>query len=244
VPSGWVQVRENGSAGTRLYLTSGLDVNSLWAADLRAEYRPDERTRLSLTLTGISMSGSVTLAQNVDFNGATLASGTTLAAATTFPHWMAITLAGTRRVAKFADGELGVTAGLSFVALTFVLHGTLTPNSATRETQEDFVTQELPVPMLGAEYRTALGGRWRFEGRVLGGWLPWVNSLRQEGGTVNVTQTELQLAAEFRYALSRRVELTTDVRYTAFAQDEQSTEDGNQIVMRAAMIGAGAAWKF
>jgi len=83
------------------------------------------------------MSGSVSLTQNVDFNGATLAAGSTLSTATHFQNWMAITLAGTRRV-----------------------------------------------------------------------------------------------------------DLTTDIRYTALAQDEQSTEDGNQISMRAAMIGVGAAWKF
>jgi hypothetical protein len=243
-PTGWVQVRENAVAGTRLDFGAGLNVHSLWSADLRAEYRFDARTSLALTVTGLALDGSTTIPQDVNFNGTTLAAGTTLTTATGFPHWMALTLAATRRVAQFSTSDVRVSAGLSFVALTFVLHGTLTPTSATRETQEDFVTQELPVPVLGAEYHAALGGPWRFEGRIAGGWMPWVSSLRQEGGTVYLNQTMLQLGAGVRYALSRQVDLTSDARYDAFAQNEQSNEDGNQIVMRAVTLGIGVAWAF
>jgi len=244
VPTGWVQVRENAIAGTRLSFGPSLEVHALWAAELRGEFHPDARTRIALSLTSFTLDGSVTLPQNVDFNGATLEGGTTLATRTSFPHWLALTLTGTRDVAHPGAGAIGVTAGLSFVALTFVLEGTLAPASATRETQEDFVTQELPVPLLGAEYRAPIGERWRVEARVTGGWLPWVNSLRQEGGTVTITQTELQLAGLVRYAAARSLDVTGEVRFSTFAQDEQSTEDGNQISMRALTLGVGAAWRF
>jgi len=243
-PSGWVQVRENSVAGTRLEMGPTLDVHRIAAAELSATLHPGGPTRVEFSIASFTLDGTATPSRNIDFNGATLAAGAPLATRTDFPHYLAFTVTGTHDVAHPGNGALGVTAGLSFVALTFVLEGTLTPTSATRETQEDFVTQELPVPILGAEYRAPLGARWRFDARLTGGWLPWVNSLRQEGGTVTITQTELQGAVRFRYAASRSVGTWLEARATSFTQDEQSTEDGNQIVMRTFTIGAGVAWRF
>lgn len=244
VPTGWVQVRENAVAGTRLALGPALDVHSFYAAELSATLHPASATRVELSLASYTLRGSSTPADSVYFNGTTLAAGAPLATRTGFPHFLAITITGTHDVARIGEGELGVSAGLSFVALTFVLEGTLAPSSATRETQEDFVTQELPVPILGAVYRTPLGARWDLCARVSGGWLPWVNSLRKEGGTVTITQTELQARIEARYDATRALAITTEIRASAFAQDEQSMEDGNQIAMRTLTLGAGIAWRF
>ena len=244
VPSGWVQVRENSVDGTRLGVGPTLDVRRITAGEISATLHPDAPTRFELAITSLTLDGTATPPQNIDFNGATLAAGAPLATRTGFPHFLAFTVTGTHDVWHPGAGAFGITGGLSFVALTFVLEGTLTPTSATRETQEDFVTQELPVPFLGAEYRVPLGARWRFAARVSGGWLPWVSSLRSEGGTVSITQSELQGAAEFRYAAARTLDVTATLRASAFAQNEQSHEDGNQIVLRTATIGAGVAWRF
>jgi hypothetical protein len=243
-PTGYVQVRENTVQGTRLPFGSGLNVHAIWAADLELDYAPDPRTRLSLTITNFGLSGTTTLAQDTYFNGTTLQGGTALNTDTNFPDYIAFTITGERRIAQLGSGELSGTAGLSFVALTFVLHGTLAPSSATRETQEDFVTQELPVPELGVAYRAPLGSRARLELKLTGGWLPWVNSLRKEGGTVTVTQTAAQLEAGVRYDLTAALGLTGAVRLSSFNQDEQSTEDGNVISMRTATLGIGLAQRF
>jgi hypothetical protein len=244
VPSGYVQVRENAVAGTRLDLRDGLDVRALWAAELQVDYHPDPRTRLSLSVTSFGLSGQAALAQDTYFNGATLAAGSALDTRTQFPHYLAATITGARRIARLGAGELDGSVGLSFVALTFVLHGTLAAGSATHETQEDFITQELPEPELGAEYLLPLSGRARLDLRLTGGWLPWVNSLRQEGGVVTITQTALQFAAAARYDLTGSLTLTAALRLSSFAQDEQSTEDGNVIALRAATLGIGIAQRF
>ena len=244
VPTGWVQVRENTVVGTRLPFGSALDVHAIYAGVVSATLHPDGPTRIEMAITSFWLSGTSTPADSVHFNGTTLEAGAPLHTRTGFPHYLAITVTGTHDVAQFGGGAFGVTGGLSFVALTFVLEGTLTPTSATRETQEDFITQELPVPVLGAEYRLPLGARWRLDARLTGGWLPWVNSLRKEGGTVSITQTELQGVATFRYAASRAIDLTLEARASQFAQNEQSNEDGNQIAIRAVSLGAGAAWRF
>ncbi len=244
VPSGTVQVRENAVAGTRFTLGSGLDVRALWAAGMELDYRPDPRTRLSLELTSFGLSGTVTPAQETYFNGTTLAAGSPLTTATTFPHYLAATFTFARRVSRIGGGELSATAGFSFVALTFVLHGTLAPGSATRETQEDFVTQELPVPELGVAYDAPLAHRMALDMRLTGGWLPWVNSLRNEGGVVTITQTAVQLATTVRYALTPALGATGAVRLSSFSQNEQSGEDGNQFSMRAITVGIGLAQRF
>jgi hypothetical protein len=244
VPSGAVQVRENSVAGTRLTLGSGLDVHALWAAGIELDYRPDVRTRLSMELTSFGLSGTVTPTQDIYFNGTTLAAGSPLTTATTFPHYLAATFTFARRVARIGAGDLSATAGFSFVALTFVLHGTLAPGSATRETQEDFVTQELPVPELGVEYHAPLARRMTLDLRLTGGWLPWVNSLRKEGGVVTITQTAVQLATGVRYDITPALGVTGTARLSSFSQNEQSGEDGNQFAMRAVTVGVGLAQRF
>ena len=82
------------------------------------------------------------------------------------------------------------------------------------------------------------------EAAVAGGWLPWVNSLRKEGGTVTITQTECSASLGVRYALARAVSLEGALRYAGLAQNEQSGEDGNQIRISATTLAITAIGRF
>jgi hypothetical protein len=240
VPTGFVQVRENAVAGTRLDFRNSLAIHSLWAAAVEVDWLPDARTRISFAVTSVSLWGESVPSHDVYFNGTTLAAGSRLVTSTEFPNFVAATITGSRRIAGIGKGVLSGTAGVSFV----VLEGTLAPSSATRETKEDFYAQELPVPELGLDYRAPIGSRWQVDLSLTGGWLPWVNSLRKEGGTVTITQTAAQFTAESRYAVTPTFGVTGALRLSSFAQDEQSTEDGNVISMRTATVGIGLAQRF
>ncbi len=244
VPTGFVQVRENAVAGTRLDFRNSLAIHSLWAAAVEVDWLPDARTRISFAVTSVSLWGESVPSHDVYFNGTTLAAGSRLVTSTEFPNFVAATITGSRRIAGIGKGVLSGTAGVSFVVLEFVLEGTLAPSSATRETKEDFYAQELPVPELGLDYRAPIGSRWQVDLSLTGGWLPWVNSLRKEGGTVTITQTAAQFTAESRYAVTPTFGVTGALRLSSFAQDEQSTEDGNVISMRTATVGIGLAQRF
>jgi hypothetical protein len=65
----------------------------------------------------------------------------------------------------------------------------LAPGSTGDEMKEDFVTQELPIPLLGVALDYPFTDRLHLISSLNGAYLPRVNSLRKEGGEVTLTQT-------------------------------------------------------
>jgi len=243
-PAGWVQVREGAIEGRRLWFQRDLGVRHTHAYEIGAAYHLSGRTAFRLTVASDALDGRVTLPGDVLFNGATLAGGSRLVTRTDFPHFMRVTLAGERRLASIGSGgALTGTAGLTFVLLTFELQGTLAPGTAGRETKEDFVTQELPVPLVGLRLEYPLARRVSAVARVGGGALPWVNSLRNEGGTVMLKQSHLDLGIGLAYALTRSLQLDVGYSGTHFAQFERSHEDGNDIRLGEDAVRVGVVWR-
>jgi hypothetical protein len=239
-----VQVREGDIEGTRLWFRRDLGVRSTHAYELGAAYHPSSRTAFRLTVASNALDGRTTLPSDVLFNGATLAGGTTLTTRTDFPNFMRVTIAGERRIILVGQGgALSATAGLTFVLLTFELHGTLAPTTEGRETKEDFVTQELPVPLIGLRLEYPFARRFSVISSVDGGFLPWVNSLRSEGGTVMLEQSHVDVALDLGYALTRSVRLDVGYSGTHFAQFERSHEDGNDIRLGEDAVRIGVVWR-
>lgn len=244
-PSGYVQVRENQIEGTRLDFGSGLGVNHMSDEALRVAYRIDPDQSVQLVLQNYSLTGSTVLPQDVDFNGATFSAGTRLRTVTHFPDFLRATLFYQRTLSQFANGgSLSGRAGFTFEGLTFKLDGMLTPDSIGHEMKEDFVTQELPIPMLGVQLDEPLNGRLAFVASLDGAWLPRVNSLRTEGGEVRLEQTNMDATLGLDYALTRRLDLTGDYRFGYFKQDERSREDGNRILLKSNSAELGLSYAF
>jgi len=244
-PSGYVQVRENQIEGTRLAFGSDLDVNHMSVEALRVAYRIDPDQSVQLVLQNYTLTGSTVLPQDVNFNGATLAAGTRLRTVTRFPDFLRATLFYQRTLSQFANGgSLSGRAGFTFEGLTFKLDGTLTPDSVGQEMKEDFVTQELPVPMVGVQFDEPLNDRLAFVASLDGAWLPRVNSLRTEGGEVTLAQTNMDATLGLDYALTRRLDLTGDYRFGYFKQDERSHEDGNYILLKSNSVEFGLTYAF
>jgi hypothetical protein len=241
-PGGWVRVGENALRGDRLALHRDLGVPSIRWLTLALDVDPQARSGWHFALDDWILTGDARLPRAVDFNGATLAAGSPLATRTSGLSFLQLTAEWRRRIAKWRGGStLSALAGLTFVSLEFQLRGTLAPGSRSRETKEDFVTQELPVPIVGLVATRPLGARLALRAAADVGGVPWVNSLRREGGEVRLRQFHADLDMGVRTALTRHLALDAGIALRDFVQHELSGEDDNVIHLRTLAVRAGFA---
>jgi hypothetical protein len=244
-PGGYVQVGENQYAGDRLTFHHDLGVDLLEILNLDVGYHLTPRDSFHAALQMFFLDGSTTLPTDVFFNGAKLQAGTTLNTATNFPDFFRATATYERQLLTIRDrATLSASAGLTFVYLNFVIHGTLAPDTPGRETKEDFQTQELPIPLLGLRFDDPLTGQLGFFATLDGGYLPWVDSLRTEGGTVNLTQSQADATAGLSYTLSPSLSLKAACAYTYIFQHEKSHEDDNLFNLSSVGLLLGATYRF
>lgn len=74
------------------------------------------------------------------------------------------------------------------------------------------MTQELPVPTIGAQVDEPVNDRLTFDASLDDPWLPRVNSLRTGGGEVTLAQTDVEATLGLDYSLTRKSGLTGDYR--------------------------------
>ncbi len=234
-PSGWVRVRENAIEGTQLHINDDLNVNSRTGFRLGGLKRLNERAAWMISLATYDVVGTTTSAEPVYYNGAALAPGQ-LKTTTTYPHFLQIDASYWRRFATFArGGSFWGGIGATTVFLNFKLKGTLDPTlSAGSETREDFDAQELPVPVIGAALQFPIAEHFSLIGSAVYGHLPRVNSLRKEGGTVRLEQTNAEVSLGLAVRLANTWRVSVAAFKSNFEQNEQSREDGNVIHLRDA----------
>jgi Outer membrane protein beta-barrel domain len=225
IPRGYVQVRENQIQGTHLSLHGDLGIDTIEYVTVTGEYHLTPNDSLRLNFDTIFLYGSSTLSEDVLFNGALLQGGTT---AESRPEFFRLTGLYERRLFDLSGGgRIAGDIGFTYVFLTYKINGTLSPQSTGGETKEDFVTQELPVPMLGLSFEQPISERTSFVCSALGGYLPMVDSLRNEGGDVKLSQTNVDLLVGLRYAFTPALDLRGGYAFHYFTQYEKSNEDGN-----------------
>ncbi|WP_147292934.1 hypothetical protein [Dyella psychrodurans] len=244
IPTGWVQVRENAVGGTKLYFDRNLHVNTMQAIRLAA-WRPiTDVSEIHVGFWTSQLQGHATTSVPVYYNGTTIAPGR-LDTTTDFNDFIAFDASYWHRLFDFSNGgRLWWSVGATYVMLNFVVDGTIAANSAGHELREDFYVQELPVPIVGLHVRYPLTQALTFTTDVSWGRLPWVNSLRTEGGEIRLAQTndEATLGFEYRFAEHWRAALYGFHRY--FGQNERSREDGNVIRLRSNGAGLGVSYQF
>jgi hypothetical protein len=243
-PTGWVQVRENTIAGTRLSLGRDLGVHLASTLALRLHLRAGAGV-VGVRIDATTLRGSARLAHDVDFNGSTLQGGTVVRTRTNATDFLRVVVAYARPLARVgAGGALWGRAGLDATLLEFRLLGTLSPTTVGHETREDFVTQELPAPFLGVGLRLPLGGGLGLRLAADAGALPWVSSLRHEGGLVRLGQQRWDADAGLHVLLAARWSAGVVLHYTSFTQNEQSHEDGNRFHMASGGGALRLSWSF
>ena len=239
LPSGWVQVRENGIQGTRLDIHHGLGAQHMQTLRLLA-WRPlSDVGQLHVGFATSNLDGQATIGAPVYFNGTTVAPGR-LAAVTHFQDFIGFDASYWRRLFDFGDGRrLWGSIGATYVMLNFRVAGTVAADSVGHELKEDFYVQELPIPTLGLHLRYPLTTALKLTADVTAGHLPWVNSLRTEGGEVRLAQTNEEEMLGLEYQLGQHWQMAVYAFHSYFGQDERSREDGN--VIRLSSHGVGLA---
>lgn len=243
-PSGYVQVRENRIDGTPLDLRGDLGVTRSNTVRIRATRGLGHRGQLHLWLSGTQLPGSATLRRTAYFNGATLAPGP-VSSETGYTDYLRFQASYWYKLAGFGHGgRIWLSGGLTFVSLNFRMRAPVAAGSAGRETKEDFNTQELPVPLFGIHVTYPAGSGLTVFADFTGGHLPWTNSLRREGGMVQVTQTNRDADLGLRYRFARTWTAGLYVFDRRYMQNERSAEDGNYVHIDRDGIGLEFADRF
>lgn len=234
-PGGLIQVRENNVQGSALPLGPGLGIDYVQRVALGIEDDSADGQAFILKLDLARLHGRSESPTPVNFNGVQLAAGRPLTSDASWLNDWQLTGLYRRQLTSDTGGTgLAAEIGFTYAGLTYDLQGH--PSHAANpvelsgsRTSEDFVTQELPVPQLGLEFRYRLPGSWWLEANALGGHLPRLYSLRNEGGKVFVTQTNQQTRLGFAYHPTYGLRLGFGWYSRYFMQSEDSAEDGNYI---------------
>ncbi len=241
-PKGFVKVGEFDRSGEKLRLNNDLNIDTFEVASVGAAVHLTDRDVLRARFDYTFLYGTTSRGTESAFNGALLAAGEPIR---TRPVFTRITgLYEHEFIHEPSGALLAGGAGLTFVYLHFKLHGTLAPDTVGHETQEDFYAQELPVPLLALRGEYPITPRVHLIGIVDGGFLPKVDSLRTEGGTVKLAQAHADVFAGVRVALTPDLFADTGYTYTYFSQHETSGEDDNKLLFLGHSFGFGLTYRF
>jgi hypothetical protein len=241
-PKGFVKVGEFDRSGDKLRLHNDLNIDTFEVVSLGAGFHITERDVIRARVDYTFLYGTATRGDETAFNGALLAAGESIR---TRPVFGRITGLYEHEFIREPSGALlAAGGGLTFVYLNFKLHGTLAPATVGHETQEDFYAQELPVWLLAVHGEYPISDRVHLIGAVDGGCLPWVDSLRTEGGTVKIAQGHADVFAGVRVAITPQVFADAGYTYTYFSQHEHSHEDDNKILFLGHAFGFGLTYRF
>ncbi|HET7651234.1 MAG TPA: hypothetical protein VFL15_11100 [Gammaproteobacteria bacterium] len=234
VTSGWVQVRENSIAGSRLGFQNDLGVSHAPAQRLTLQHLLNDAGYWQVSLQSLTLQGTAIPSHDVYFNGTTLLAGKPLSSTTRFPDFVALEVLRGFPLFTFENGgRLNGELGARYTALTFYMAGTIASNSVGHETKEDFVTQELPIPAAAVRLRYPLSDLLSLISGASVAYLPWLNSLRHEGGVVRLRQLEDRLEGGMSYAVSSTFKVNATAYYSYFSQHERSEEDDNTILLES-----------
>ncbi len=227
-PTGVDKPTGGGTPGTRLRLhTLGIDRSEVIEGSAAFHFTPRDAVRA--TFLYYLLDGSTKIrGASVVYNGAEFTAGSL----DTNGDFYRLSLDYERTLFRRLTGqELVGSAGLTYVSVNPKLTGNIREGgpetSGGRSNSEDFYRQELPVPILGLKWLYPLAEQWMLRASLSGGFLPRVDSLRTEGGTIYLEQRHVDLEIGVVYRLSRMAQIEAGYHFSYFFQEEKSHEDNN-----------------
>jgi len=231
-PTGRLKVGEflggGATPGTLLRLhTLGIDTSEVIEGTAAFHFTPRDAVRTSVLYEFLR--GSTTIrGPSVVYNGAEFTAGSL----DTNADFYRLSLDYERTLFRQPSGqELVGSIGLTYVHFNPKLAGNIREGgpeaSGGRSNSEDFYRQELPVPILGLQWVYPFAERWTLRTSLSGGFLPRVDSLRTEGGTVYLEQRHADLGLGVVYRVSHMAHIEAGYHFTYFFQEERSHEDRN-----------------
>ena len=242
---GWVRVRENAILGTHLRLRNDLHANTMQTLDLGAWTSLSPDSQLHFGFQVHRFTGHAVFGYPVYFNGTKVPAGGHLDTATSWQDFLGFDASWWRRLLTLDNGgSLWGSIGASYTMLNFRMHGPIAADSVGHELKEDFYVQELPIPTLGLHLRMPLSGAWSLLADVSAGRLPYVNSLRTEGGEVQLAQTNVDARVGVTDDFATAWSLDLYAFHHALVQSEHSREDGNYVRLHTSGVGLQVAHGF
>src|SRR5262245_3269347 len=217
IPRGYVKVGENESHGTKLRLHEDLGIGISGALEGGAAFHFTPRNAFRGTFLYYFMDGATNVPQSIAYNGEMFGPGHV----DTNTDFYRVSLDYERELLNRPELVLTGSAGLTYVHLNVTLSG------QGKSSPESFFRQELPVPILGLRADFPLTDRVAARAFIAGGGLPPVNSLRQEGGTIYLSQAHADAGVSVTCRITRALEAEAGYRFTYFFQHEKSHEDDN-----------------
>lgn len=228
--SGFTQVRENSDEGTRLPLHD-LGVRDAEVASLEYDRNLGDESRLRLRLRWFYVAGSARFDDEIRFNGVHYVAGSKV---DTLAELGDVSLRWEQELFPIGDaGRVSLLVGTSLTYLNLKVHGTQAAGSTRMEQKEAFFKQMLPLPSLGLRVDYPLKDGSRLWAEAFGFRVLHWSTLRSEGGTIFLSQDQLEATIGWSKQLSKMWTLDLGLRYEFLSIEQTSHEDGNQFLLRS-----------
>jgi hypothetical protein len=240
-----------------LYFGHDLGVRTLQMPELQATYWFDGINAVQFQFRYFGLYGSRFASQPVVFNGDLIAPGQNLSTSGT--TWFTGGLFYERRITPWLyehvapsspylqNWDIRPKIGVEFVYLDFqISNGHPKSISGSLDARGRFHDQELPIPTIGVEARHWLNEKFLFEVTAQGNWINKWNSLRNETGTVYLSQSSFETHGRVAYydLALRGVRPYLGVNYYYYKQAETSGQISNLIRLQTYGPEIGLSYNF
>jgi hypothetical protein len=268
-----IRRREASIAGSAFHWGPDLGVSTMQQPGIKAAYWFDDTNAIQFQFRYFALYGSSDLRSPATFNGDVIAPGPVVPAvnfltgvntsgqniSTSGTTWFTVGVYYQRRITPWLDRvtanlpdflrnwDARPLVGLEFVYLDFQINnGHPALLSGNLEARGRWHDQELPVPTIGLQLRRRLSEHFALEILAQGNWINKWNSLRNEGGTVYLSQSSFNTDWRIYYLDSRLSGLKPflGMGYYYYRQAETSGEIGNLARMQAFGPEVGVDYSF
>lgn len=252
-----IRRREASTPGSAFHWGPDLGVTSYQQPAINGSFWFDDTNALQFQFRYFALYGSSFLSKPATFNGDVIAPGQNISASDS--TWFTFGLFYERRITpwiepqtvnlpEFLQGwDVRPRIGLEFVYLDFKINGGHPKLiSGDLDVRGRWHDQELPIPTLGVQLRRWVSDNFVLEGILQGNWINKWDSLRNQGGTVYLSQSSFETRWRLYY-MDRRlagVRPFLGFAYYFYKQSETSGEIGNMARMQSFGPEVGVFYSF
>lgn len=252
-----IRRREASIPGSAFYWGPDLGVDTMQQPGIKLTYWFDRLNALQFQFRYFALYGSSFLSEPATFNGDVLKPGQNISTSGT--TWFTAGLYYQRRITPWLDKytanlpwvlqkwDVRPLVGLEFVYLDFQINnGHPALISGDLEARGRWHDQELPVPTIGVQLARRLNEHFAIQISAQGNWINKWNSLRNQGGTVYLSQSSFETDWRIFYFDRRLSGLIPFLGfgYYFYRQAETSGEIGNLARMQAFGPQVGVDYSF
>jgi hypothetical protein len=227
---GYTRLRQFDTPGDRLDLREDLGLSTWYGVSIEAAWRFDAAHAVSAAFDWNGFRGENSIEREVTHEGATFASGTQLDFDRTrwwrVQAWYHFTAWNTDVAA------ITLLAGVPMDFADVYVVAEPGPIAGERDDHENFGTQAMPMPAIGARFDLTPIAGLRLAGEVRG---TWIENLPTWHGDTRHSQTALDARIEVSYRVTE-VELGLALQHQALYLKQDNREDGNELLLQGTFL--------